>query len=357
MSAWHAFRDGLRRVADAPAVLVGAWLVTLAVGLPLAAEINRQIEDQLGDSLMAEALARGADHDWWSELSAHAHGIATSFTPAILGFAAVLGNVSDLLDKEEILPSLAWVLAVFLVVWTFFSGGVLDRLARQRRLYASGFFGACGGYFFRLLRLALIALGAYALLFGLLHGWLFDDLYERLTHEVTVERTALVVRVLLYGIFGLLLLVVNVIVDYARVRLVVEDRRSATGALLAGARFVARHAVSASGLYGLNTLLFLLLAACYALVAPGATWPGWLLLLIGQLWILARLAVKLQFYASAIALFQSRLAHARYVAAPEPRWPDSPMAEAIGRPDNPRSEAPPLTAEPSRRAVRADLRY
>jgi hypothetical protein len=39
--------------------------------------------------------------------------------------------------------------------------------------------------------------------------------------------------------------------------------------------------------------------------------------------------VKLVFWASETALFQSRLAHAGYVARPLPTWPDSPAADAI----------------------------
>ena len=35
--------------------------------------------------------------------------------------------------------------------------------------------------------------------------------------------------------------VCNLVLDYARIRIVVEDRRSALGALAAGARFVRRH--------------------------------------------------------------------------------------------------------------------
>jgi hypothetical protein len=54
---------------------------------------------------------------------------------------------------------------------------------------------------------------------------------------------------------------------------------------------------------------------------------------------LVRLAVfcylVLALYASGIVLFQSRLAHAGYTAAPPIEWPDSPAAEAI-------SNAPPL---------------
>jgi hypothetical protein len=55
----------------------------------------------------------------------------------------------------------------------------------------------------------------------------------------------------------------------------------------------------------------------------------WLTLIVGQAYVAARLAVKLVFYASQTAYFQSQLAHAGYVAAARPAWPDSPAAEAI----------------------------
>jgi hypothetical protein len=38
----------------------------------------------------------------------------------------------------------------------------------------------------------------------------------------------------------------------------------------------------------------------------------------------------LQFIASQVALYQANLAHASYVSAPVPVWPESPAAEAIG---------------------------
>jgi hypothetical protein len=55
----------------------------------------------------------------------------------------------------------------------------------------------------------------------------------------------------------------------------------------------------------------------------------WIGVLIGELYILARLWVKLVFWASEAALFQERLAHAGYVERPEPTWPDSPAVDAL----------------------------
>jgi hypothetical protein len=54
-----------------------------------------------------------------------------------------------------------------------------------------------------------------------------------------------------------------------------------------------------------------------------------------QVFVLVRLAMKLHFVASQTSLFQAGLAHTRYVAAPLPRWPESPMAEAVAYPEAP----------------------
>jgi hypothetical protein len=147
-----------------------------------------------------------------------------------------------------------------------------------------------------------------------------------------VERTAFLIRLGLYGVFGCALAACNIVFDYAKVRAVVEDRRSMVGATIAGIRFIRRNAAAAAALYFMDVGLFSLVLAGYALVAPGAGnagWPTWLGFLLGQGYVLARLWVKLVFWASETALFQSRLAHAGYVATRAPNWPESPMAEAI----------------------------
>jgi len=102
----------------------------------------------------------------------------------------------------------------------------------------------------------------------------------------------------------------------------------------------ATHAYSEDGnlqvitLYALNALTFVALLAVWARLAPGAGGTGvsmWTVFLGAQLYIAARLLLKLQFMSSQVALFQRNLAHASYVAAPPAMWPESPTAEAIRR--------------------------
>jgi hypothetical protein len=333
MSALRAFREGIRRVNAAPTLVLGVTLLTLLIALPLSLALRGMLEAHLGRSLAAQAAADGANYEWWQEFTSQAAGLGATFVPSIVGFGAVLDNLSGLLDNSDLAPTIAGITAAWLVIWSFLSGGILDRLARGRRTRAHGFFSACGVHFWRFLRIGLVAWVVYGFLFGYVHGWIFEDALDRLTRDLTVERTAFLLRIAGYLLFGALLIFVNVIFDYARIRTVVEDRRSAIGAIAAGARFVRRHIGAVAALYAVNGIAFVILVALYAVVQPGAPGSGvwmWLPLLLGQLFIVARHYLKLVFYGSQTALFQSALAHADYTAAPAVVWPDSPDAETIG---------------------------
>jgi hypothetical protein len=326
--------DGWRRVWHARGVALGLYIVTFALALPLAYLVRDQIETHLGRSLVAERVTDGVDYDWWMEFTAQTSGLGTTFTPSIVGAASTLDSLSRVLDARYPPASLLWFLAAYLAVWTFLSGGIIDRYARQRRTYAHGFFGASGRLLFRLVRLSLLAGFCYWLLFRYVHPWLFLDLYRDLTRGVGVERTAFLLRLLFYLVVGTALLGLGLVFDYARIRLVVEERRSAIGALAAALRFMRRRPGAVAVLYLVNAVAWALLIATWSLVAPGIHGAGlsmWLAFAAAQLYLLLRLGIKLQFIASQTALFQNSLAHARYTAAPRPAWPESPAAEIITR--------------------------
>lgn len=325
----QAFVDGLMRVKRAPWLVVGLWLSTLLLALPLSVAMHGLIGAHLDSSLAAQSAAQGMNYDWWNEFLAQSTGVGRTFVPAILGFAVVLQNLSGIADASGPPAPVVWVVAAQMIVSMFLIGGVVDRLARDRAIGAGAFFSACGVHFLRFLRLGVISSVAYAFLFINVHGWLFGSLYPRLLEDLTVERTAFFYRFGLYLVFGAMVLFTNVMFDYAKVRAVVEDRRSMIGSASAGLRFVRRNLGATLGLYALNALAFLVVLLLYYLAAPGAR-ANALAFAIGQLFIVLRVIIRLQFAASQTALFQGRLAHAGYVARPVAKWPESPAAEAIG---------------------------
>jgi hypothetical protein len=327
--------DGVRRVNRAPAILVGVWLLTLGISVPLAAAMRGMLAQHLGGSLAADTAASGVNYDWMQEFADQASGLGLTFKPTIIGFGAVLDNLSALLDNTARPVVIVGAAGAYLVLWIFVAGGIIDRYARDRATRAHGFFAASGTFFFRFLRLGLVMWLVYWVLFGVVHPWLFTTVWVHFTRQVNEERTAFAFRLALYMLFGLLLAACNIVFDYAKVRAVVEDRRSMLGAISASLRFLRNNAGAAAALYLADFVLFVVAIVLYAIVAPGAGRSAlsvWLGFAVSQLYILARLWVKLVFWASETALFQARLAHAGYIAAPSRAWPESPAAEAILRP-------------------------
>jgi hypothetical protein len=324
-----AFLEGWRRVIHAPAVTAGIWLMTLVVALPLAALVGRAVEAQLGSSLDAATLTSGWNARWEGEFAAGATGPARTFTHEILGFGGTLATASRFADAVRPDPSLVGAIVLYVAIWVFLSGGILDRLARGRPVRASAFFAACGVYAFRFARLAIVVGAAYWALFRWIHPFLFDRAYDRLTRDLATEHQVIIVRAGLYVVFFAALALVSLVADFAKVRAVVEDRHSMLSAIGAAVRFLRRRPLRSAGLYLLNVLALFVIARLWLQIAPAAGAPDWSALLAAQVFLLARVWAKLAFMASEVVFFQGELAHATYTALPTPVWPDSASVEAI----------------------------
>jgi hypothetical protein len=328
MSLLAVWLDGLGRVRRAPALVCGLWLTALAVTIPPALVLRASISAHLGSSVEANAAADGVNWDWMQEFRSSEQPLATTLRPDVIGFATVLDNASAMADMNTRPQVVILSSAVYVLLLIFLSGGMIDRLARDRAVRAHGFFSACGGLAFRVFRLSVIAGLVYAALFGSVHAWLLDDVFRNTTRNLSVERTAFLVRIVLYVVFFLVVGAFNMLFDYAKVRLVVEDRRSVVAAM----RFIRVQPRFAAGVYAMNVVSFGVVLGVYALVAPGAGssgWPIWGAFIVGQAYIATRQAVKLLFWASETAAFQSRLAHAGFVRRRMPQWPESASVEAV----------------------------
>jgi hypothetical protein len=214
-------------------------------------------------------------------------------------------------------------------MWVFLSGGLLDRFARARPVRSGAFFASCGVYFWRFLRLGLIVGSAYWALFAWLHPYLFGTVWDDWTRELSSEREAMAIRIALYVVFAGALAVVSLVADYAKVRAVIEDRRSMVGAIGASMRFIRRRPVRVFGLYLLSALASLIVIRFWFTAAPAASASIPVAFVLTQVYLLLRVWAKLAWMAAEVVFFQGELAHATYTAAPLQMWPDSPAAEAI----------------------------
>ncbi len=189
-----------------------------------------------------------------------------------------------------------------LAFWSFAYGGVIDRYARNRPTRGYGFFGACGRHAMPLARLAIVPLVVAVLLARLHPG----------------------------AVVASIVLIVDVVMQFARVRLVVEDRRSAIGSLTAGIRFIVRNAGAAAVLWIVVVLVYVGQESAYRSLSIRLAGDARIARAFDDAWMALALWLQVLFpYAAATVLFQSRLAHAAYTAAPPAVWPESAAAEAI----------------------------
>ena len=296
------------------------WALTLLVSLPLTLVLRGMLAAHLGSSLAADTAAAGVNYDWMQEFADQATGLGVTFKPTIIGFGAVLDNLSAFIDDTARPVVIVGAASAYIVLWIFVAGGIIDRYARDRATRAHGFFSASGVFFFRFLRLAVVQWIVYAFLFGY-RARLAVRSPVSADHARSHRRADRVLRARsrCTSSSGLC---------SPRARSSSITRRSARSSRIAAAcsarsvaalGFIRRNAGGRGRSVRANFAMFAASSALYALVAPGAGGGGpsiWIGFAIGQLYIAARLWVKLVFWASETALFQSRLAHAGYVARP-----------------------------------------
>src|SRR5262245_14147469 len=114
-----AFREGIRRVGRAPAILGGVWLLTLIAGLPLAVSMQASLREHLGASLAADTAASGANSEWMQEFADQASGIGVTFKTTVIGFAAVLDNLSAFIDNSARPVAIVATASLYIGAWLF----------------------------------------------------------------------------------------------------------------------------------------------------------------------------------------------------------------------------------------------
>ncbi|HUQ86713.1 MAG TPA: hypothetical protein VM096_04085 [Vicinamibacterales bacterium] len=300
-----ALGGGLLRVLASPLLIAAAIVAMLLITVPFAFVVGSQLQGALSNQPPINRDAGEIDPEWWFEFRQHAGGLASTFTPSIIGFAAPLSNLSALLDGAETaspLLLLPYLLAI--VVWSFLWGAALERFAHGATRF--GLFRAGARTFIRFLVISMIATAVLVLLYASIHPVLFRVLAPRLEMSATTERTAFVLRGVVYLLFGTVLVILSVIADYARVAIVMGSAGSAIGALREGWRFVRGNFGSTVALYVLTGLFFVALLVVYGYVDVygGSRVTGWLGIAIAQAYIVARLVIRLTFGASEVRLYR-----------------------------------------------------
>jgi hypothetical protein len=245
MSVGSSVRQGLSIARRSGAAVGILFLANLTIAALAGFPIYHGIRGFTGRSLMGQELARGFSVDWLTDFNFNNPRGFDRYATVIV----CLGFVSLALNS-------------------ILAGGVLTRFKAPDLKYSLGdFFRDSGRYAWRLLRLLVIGLICYWLVFKLLNeklGQLVDRWTDNWADDRAVFGTRLAVSLLVVLGLGF----VNLVMDYARVRLVLEEGTGAIQAFLASLGFSLGRLKAVIGVYIVPSSLGLALLGAYRLLFP-----------------------------------------------------------------------------------------
>lgn len=300
-----AVAEGWRRVGAQWRSVGVAYLLSVALALPLAAAVAMALQQSLAHREAAERMLAGWDGLWHKSFAAQAQGIQTTFDPGVVGIGAVLRSLDALVTAALFDLPLPIVVAglVYLAGWVLLSGGLLSRFRGDR----GGVVGLGALHFRRLLTLAAVGWLAWALvLAGLLPalgGWIRAG-----TIDVIDERILAAWIVAKYAVVWILVLAIRLVIDYAKVAAVDDPARTPWAALREALGLCRRRALAVLGIAAILGALGLALLLAYWIVAPGVGQRNGfqiaMAFAIGQTSVIARVTMRAWSLASAQALWR-----------------------------------------------------
>ena len=333
MAIFQALRIGWKQVGQTKRMVIFAWLVNVTLTLIVAVPLLLQLNSYIRGGVMEEQLLQQIDSNWFQTFRQENQSgdVVRYFDYSIFGYApflthyesylngTVVKNIGnfffDLIFKWRLgleYLGLTTVLGfIYVLTSTFLAAGFIGTYAKSYRLSFQEFLMEGAKYFGKFFRLALLSLIVYVLLFEVIFDWWTGSI-SSWTAEERSEMVPYVHYMIKNGVVLLVLGLVSLCFDYAKIRMVVDDRISALFASWAGVKFVFTHFFSATGLYILLSLVGILFIVLYALVESAfdqtGYWTIFFVFLIQQLYVLARLCLKATFYASQTQLYQAKAA-------------------------------------------------
>ena len=307
VSPTGALTQGVLDVIRAPLMLIGIAIVTLLIALPFAAVLQSELQQSLSVQPPVSRAETEIDAEWWMEFREHAEGLAATFTPAVLGFAATLDGISGVLDGRALPRAVILPFVLSIVTWAFIWSGALHRFQQRRGIGIGGFLRAGWAHLLPFLAISAGAAIVNVILYLTVHRLLFGPVHGALVAMTSTERDAFLVRVALYLIFFALVAAVSLIADYARVAAVAGRASSPVALVSESLLFIRRHLSAVVVLYVMTGALFVIATVAYGVleIYGGSQVGGWRAVAIGQAYVLVRLGVRLAFASSELRLFNA----------------------------------------------------
>jgi len=296
MKILKSYGYGLKRATVEPKMVCVLWLANIFFSSALFFLVSKYLNTALGHSLAAQNMLHELDFNTISELLIHNGGALQ-----MILYAAFL------------------LVCLYILVSFFLNGGILFVISQSRKIraqeefnpawrkFASVFFQGAGQFFGRFFRLGLFSLILWAAV--ILINLLLHFALKPLTAGGTNEKLMFYLVLVRAAVALFFVLLTAMILDYARIKIVLDDSRSALYSLFHATGFVFQK-------MGKTLLLYLLLCvtglAVFAIYWYAEKWiiaSSFMLILaafgVGQLFILSRGWLRIAFLASQLNFMDS----------------------------------------------------
>ena len=282
MSPWSAFKNGMARIWFHKRLVLWLYLINLAFAAVLVIPL-RNVVSEISKTDLADEFVSGFAVDsfaiFWSEHS-------SAFKS--LGVAALGLGV------------------LYLIVNIFLTGGLIASLTAERRVSLRRFVHSAGRYFWRYLRLFVLLVVVIGLVVAGYNLWL-SEFVEDLRKSATTDVASFLWRAAAVGVLLVLVSLVLMVFDYAKIRTVVDGRRSVIIATCVAFGFSFRRFLRTVTLFYFNLVIVGILFAIYLIVEnqfSNATTASMVsLFVVQQIFIVSRIWMRLSFFATQMAFY------------------------------------------------------
>jgi len=339
----HAYKSGFSQVARAKRLVILTWVLSVALSLLAALPMLDTLEGYVGPTTMEEELVDQMSANWFatfqadhqtSELVKHldltifGHALFYHHAELYLTGAIVKGIGSFFIDlllrfrfSPEHVSLLLLITVLYGIVWIFFAGGFIGVYARNQQGALSEFLSEGVRYFGPFLRLSLFSILIYFLLFSVVIDPI-TNLIAPWTERESSELTPFILYMMRNLAVAALLALLTMGTDYAKIRIVVDDRSSALLAFFAGLWFGLRQFPRTGGLYVLLSFTGFVLIGLYAVVESQIPQTGYFSILViflfQQIYMVMRLTLKAGFYAAQTSIYSTIIRREHTASTPMP---------------------------------------
>lgn len=195
---------------------------------------------------------------------------------------------------------------LYLIVNIFFAGGILKIFIEEKKFKLIDFLTGCVEYFNRFLRLFLISV--LFLISAILIYLLISKLFGLLTDNSATEHLPVILFVFKILFLGILLAIINMLFDYAKIMTVVNDFYGMFKTVKQTIMFVMMSPRKTIGLYFSYLFTAIFLIIIYLFVESFISVTGWLTILIFFLWtqifMITRIWIRMSFFAGQYSFYR-----------------------------------------------------